>query len=115
MRRFSEPTCKEGHPEVRQEHHRDLQDVQGIPGLGTSRDEGGHPSAEGSDAANLAEGAVWPSAFALKELTASEEAKIGALVKRAVSLGLISPPGPAQSGGAAPLAIITRPVGRYVV
>ena len=37
------------------------------------------------DAANLDEGAVWPTAFALKELTAAEEAKIGALVKKAVS------------------------------
>ncbi len=38
-----------------------------------------------SDAANLDEGAMWPIAFALKELTAAEEAKIGALVKKAVS------------------------------
>jgi uncharacterized protein YdhG (YjbR/CyaY superfamily) len=38
-----------------------------------------------SDAANLDEGALWPIAFALKELTAAEEAKIGALVKKAVS------------------------------
>jgi uncharacterized protein YdhG (YjbR/CyaY superfamily) len=38
-----------------------------------------------SDTANLDEGALWPVAFALKELTASEEAKIGALVKKAVS------------------------------
>jgi uncharacterized protein YdhG (YjbR/CyaY superfamily) len=38
-----------------------------------------------SDAANLDEGALWPVAFALKELTAAEEAKIGALVKKAVS------------------------------
>ena len=38
-----------------------------------------------SDAANLDEGALWPVAFALKELTAAEEARIGALVKRAVS------------------------------
>jgi len=38
-----------------------------------------------SDAANLDEGAMWPTAFALKELTAAEEAKIGALVKKAVS------------------------------
>src|SRR5215218_4298532 len=38
-----------------------------------------------SDKANLDEGAMWPTAFALKELTATEEAKIGALVKRAVS------------------------------
>jgi len=38
-----------------------------------------------SDAANLDDGAMWPVAFALKELTAAEEAKIGALVKKAVS------------------------------
>jgi len=38
-----------------------------------------------SDAANLDEGALWPTAFALKELTAAGEAKIGALVKKAVS------------------------------
>jgi uncharacterized protein YdhG (YjbR/CyaY superfamily) len=38
-----------------------------------------------SDAANLDEGAMWATSFALKELTATEEAKIGALVKRAVS------------------------------
>src|ERR1700740_3209788 len=35
--------------------------------------------------ANLDEGAMWPTAFALKELTADEEARIGALVKKAVS------------------------------
>ena len=35
--------------------------------------------------ANLDEGGMWPVAFALKELTAAEEAKIGALVKKAVS------------------------------
>ena len=38
-----------------------------------------------SDKANLDEGAMWPVAFALKELTATEEAKIGALVKKAAS------------------------------
>ena len=38
-----------------------------------------------SDKANLDEGAMWPTSFALKELTNTEEAKIGALVKRAVS------------------------------
>lgn len=38
-----------------------------------------------SDAANLDEGALWPTAFALKELTAAEEARIVALVKKAVS------------------------------
>jgi len=35
--------------------------------------------------ANLDEGAMWPTAFALKELTAAEETRIGALVKKAVS------------------------------
>ena len=38
-----------------------------------------------SDAANLDEGAMWPTSFALKELTAAEEARIVALVKKAVS------------------------------
>ena len=37
-----------------------------------------------SDSAHLDDGAVWPTAFALKGLTAGEEAKIGALVKKAV-------------------------------
>ena len=35
--------------------------------------------------ANLDEGNMWPVAFAVKELTAAEEARIGALVKKAVS------------------------------
>jgi len=38
-----------------------------------------------SDEANLDEGAMWPTAFALTELTADDEARIGALVKKAVS------------------------------
>ncbi len=38
-----------------------------------------------SDTANLDEGAMWPTAFALKELTAAEETRISALVKKAVS------------------------------
>ena len=38
-----------------------------------------------SDNANLDEGAMWPTAFALKELTAAEEARIAALVKEAVT------------------------------
>ncbi len=38
-----------------------------------------------SDKANLDDGAMWPTAFALTKLTAAEEAKIGALVKRAAS------------------------------
>src|SRR4029077_19258013 len=37
-----------------------------------------------SDAANLDEGGMWPVAFAVKKLTAADEAKIGALVKKAV-------------------------------
>jgi uncharacterized protein YdhG (YjbR/CyaY superfamily) len=38
-----------------------------------------------SDEANLDKGAMWPTSFALKELTPAEEAKIAALVKKAVS------------------------------
>jgi uncharacterized protein YdhG (YjbR/CyaY superfamily) len=38
-----------------------------------------------NDDANLDEGAMWPTSFALKELTAAEESRIGALVKKAVS------------------------------
>ena len=38
-----------------------------------------------NDDANLDEGAMWPTSFALKELTASEEARISALVQKAVS------------------------------
>src|SRR5262249_30180488 len=41
--------------------------------------------------ANLDDGAMWPIAFALKELTADEEARIGALVRKAVSWGLSDP------------------------
>ena len=35
--------------------------------------------------ANLDEGAMWPTAYALKELSTDEEARIAALVKKAVS------------------------------
>jgi uncharacterized protein YdhG (YjbR/CyaY superfamily) len=38
-----------------------------------------------NDAANLDEGTMWPTAFALTELTVADEARIGALVKKAVS------------------------------
>jgi len=38
-----------------------------------------------SDKANLDEGAMWPTSFALKGLTAADEARIAALVKKAVS------------------------------
>ena len=38
-----------------------------------------------SDEANLDKGTMWPTSFALKELTAADEAKISALVKKAVS------------------------------
>jgi len=37
-----------------------------------------------SDEANLDKGDMWPTSFALKELTAAEETKIAALVKKAV-------------------------------
>jgi uncharacterized protein YdhG (YjbR/CyaY superfamily) len=37
-----------------------------------------------SDKASLDEGQMWPTSFALKELTAADEARIGALVKKAV-------------------------------
>lgn len=38
-----------------------------------------------NDTANLDEGSLWPTSFALKKLTAAEEAKIAALVKKAAS------------------------------
>lgn len=38
-----------------------------------------------SDKANLDEGAMWPTAFALRKITTAEEARISALVKKAVS------------------------------
>jgi uncharacterized protein YdhG (YjbR/CyaY superfamily) len=38
-----------------------------------------------NDSANLDDGAMWPTSFALKKLTATEEKKIAALVKKAVS------------------------------
>ena len=38
-----------------------------------------------SDTANLDDGAMWPTSFALRDLTAADEKKIGALVKKAVS------------------------------
>jgi len=38
-----------------------------------------------SDKANLDEGTMWPTSFALTELTAADEARIGALVKKAAS------------------------------
>ena len=38
-----------------------------------------------NDSANLDDGAMWPTSFALTKLTAADEAKIGALVKKAVS------------------------------
>ncbi len=38
-----------------------------------------------NDSANLDDGAMWPTAFALMELTAADEARIAALVKKAAS------------------------------
>ena len=45
-----------------------------------------------NDTANLDDGAMWPIAFALKELTAADEARIAALVEQAVSLSTGCPP-----------------------
>src|ERR687889_417466 len=47
-----------------------------------------------SDEANLDEGAMWATPFALKEWTTTEEKKIGALVKRGVSLAAPGAPAP---------------------
>lgn len=44
-----------------------------------------YPTLGFSDEANLDDGSVWPVSFALSKLTADDEARIGALVKRAVS------------------------------
>jgi uncharacterized protein YdhG (YjbR/CyaY superfamily) len=38
-----------------------------------------------NDAANLDDGTMWPTSYALTELTAADEARVGALVKKAVS------------------------------
>jgi uncharacterized protein YdhG (YjbR/CyaY superfamily) len=46
-----------------------------------------------SDAANLDDGAMWPTSFALKELTPAVEERISALVKKAVGRGEPSPGG----------------------
>ncbi len=40
-----------------------------------------------TDKASLDDGTMWPASFALKELNAAEEERIGALVKRAVAEG----------------------------
>ncbi len=44
-----------------------------------------YPTLGFSDTAHLDEGTMWPTAFALTKLTAADEARIGALVKKAVS------------------------------
>ncbi len=44
-----------------------------------------------TDAANLDEGQMWPTAFALTELTAAEEERIADLLKKAMRLGLSEP------------------------
>jgi uncharacterized protein YdhG (YjbR/CyaY superfamily) len=53
-----------------------------------------------SDAAHLDDGHLWPTAFALTELTAADEERIGVLVKQAAGCGLRSPPGPVLRGTA---------------
>jgi hypothetical protein len=69
---------------------------EGVYGRGASRDEvvcffqsgekfkTRYATLGFSDKANLDKDAMWPTAFALKELTATEEAKIAKLVKQAV-------------------------------
>ncbi len=52
---------------------------------GTQKSEERYMTLGFDDAANLDEGRLWPIAFAVTELTAAEEARIGALVKKAVS------------------------------
>jgi hypothetical protein len=44
-----------------------------------------YPTLAFSDQANLDEGAMWPTAYALTELTAADKARIAALVKKAVN------------------------------
>src|ERR671910_1079385 len=51
-----------------------------------------------SDQANLDEGVMWPTSFALKELTVAEEARIGALVERAAGWGGGAPSPAAEAG-----------------
>ncbi len=52
-----------------------------VPSLGL----GGYVTVGFNEWANLAEGGMWSIAFAVKELTSAEEARIAALVKKAVS------------------------------
>ena len=52
---------------------------------GATKFKTGYSTLGFTDAANLDEGAMWPVAFAVKELTATEEQRITALVKKAVS------------------------------
>jgi uncharacterized protein YdhG (YjbR/CyaY superfamily) len=54
-----------------------------------------------SDKANLDEGAMWPTAFALKELTAAEEARIGALLKESGAVRTDLPTGSAEAESSA--------------
>src|SRR6202022_4999284 len=49
-------TCREGHPEVPQEHLGDRKEAQGIHRRGTNRDEGAPPRAEGGRAPRSARG-----------------------------------------------------------
>ena len=53
-----------------------------------------------TDGATLDDGAMWPVAYALKELTAATEAEIGALVKKAVADRADDAPGPSRGASA---------------
>jgi uncharacterized protein YdhG (YjbR/CyaY superfamily) len=58
-----------------------------------------------SDKANLDEGAMWPTSFALTELTAADEARIGALLKKASGSGLSSPLARPRAGRTGPWVV----------
>ena len=66
-----------------------------------------------SDKATLDEGHMWPTGFALKELTAADEARIALLVKKAVSsgpcLGIFVEPRRVSSGGLGTTSVTSPP------
>ena len=86
--------AKKRHAEVRQNHHRERQEVQGIHGRGTGCDEGARPRAEGGITPR---GRGKRRARALTELTATDEARIArthAITRDVVSPGTRAVPAP---------------------
>ena len=61
-----------------------------------------------NDAANLDEGTMWPTYYALTELTAADEARIGALVKKAVSLGARTGESPSMGEAWPGMSLVTQ-------